>query len=79
MLPIASEDQINSTQLVTIGACLTLAVVSWEVYGSLERGIGLFESWSNREAEDQEDEEEEALIRQSEGGNPDYETFNDGS
>lgn len=77
LLPITSEDQINSTQLVSIGAGLTLTVVAWEVFGSLETNVSLFESWSNREADEQEDEE--VPIRQSEDDRQNYETFNDGS
>lgn len=56
LLPLTSEDQIDSTQLVSIGAGLALLVVAWEVFGSLERNTPLFESWSAPEFNDQQDE-----------------------
>jgi hypothetical protein len=74
LLPLTSEEQVDSTQLVSIGAGLTLLVVAWEVFGSLERGVPLFESWGDPEVDEQQDEE--VPIRHAEGDRHNYETFN---
>lgn len=74
LLPLTSEEQVNSTQLVSIGAGLTLFVVAWEIFGSLERGVCLFESWSDPEVDDQGDEE--VPICHPEGDRHNYATFN---
>lgn len=77
LLPLTSEDQVSSTQIVSIGAGLMLFVGAWEIFGSLERGASLFESWNIPKVEDQEDEE--VPIFQTQDGRRDYETFDDNS
>lgn len=54
-----------------------LFVGAWEIFGSLERGASLFESWNIPKVEDQEDEE--VPIFQTQDGRRDYETFDDNS
>jgi hypothetical protein len=76
MLPLASEEQIDSTQLVSIGAVLTLLVVAWEIFGSLERDAPLFESWSTPELDDEQDEN--VPIFQSDDRHH-YQTFDENS
>lgn len=77
LLPLTSEDQVSSTQIVSIGAGLMLFVGAWEIFGSLERGASLFESWNIPKVEDQQDEE--VPIFQAQDGGRDYETFDNNS
>lgn len=76
LLPLTSEAQISSTSLVVIGAVMTSLVVTWEIYGGLERDADMFESWTAPEEDcNEEGEADEALIPQSNRDSPNYSTF----
>ena len=51
LLPLADEENLSSTSLVSIGAGISGFVVIWEMLTGLEKGAGAFESWRGR-AED---------------------------
>ena len=63
LLPLTSEAQISSPSLIIIGAVMTSLVVTWEIYGGLETGACMFESWTAPEEDyDEEGDADEALI-----------------
>lgn len=63
LLPLASEDRLTATDLVSIGAVMMVVVVGWETVGSLEKGACFFESWNVTDADSSD---EEADIRRRE-------------
>jgi hypothetical protein len=62
LLPLAPEEQLSPTALVSIGAGMLVCVVAWELIGGLEKCAALFESW-NLTADDSSDEDVVALRR----------------
>lgn len=51
LLPLAHEDSLSPTALISIGAGISAFVVLWEMLTGLEKGAAPFESWKGR-AED---------------------------
>ena len=51
LLPLASNESLSSTALISTGAGISAFVVIWEMLTGLEKGAGAFESWKGR-AED---------------------------
>ncbi|OCK84572.1 hypothetical protein K432DRAFT_344825 [Lepidopterella palustris CBS 459.81] len=51
LLPLASPERLDPTQLLSITAGLFVFLVLWETVGSLERGAGIFEPWTETEVE----------------------------
>lgn len=50
LVPLASEERLGETALISTGAGIGGFVVIWETIGSLECGASVFESWSGRVA-----------------------------
>ena len=48
LLPLASEESLTETSLISIGAAISGFCVLWEMITGLERGAAPFESWSGR-------------------------------
>lgn len=48
LLPLSSEEHLDSTGLISIGAAISAFVVIWETVGSLEKGACVFESWEGK-------------------------------
>ena len=48
LLPLASEEELGSTSLLSIGAAVSGFVVIWEMISGLECGAAPFESWRGR-------------------------------
>ncbi|KIX02059.1 uncharacterized protein Z518_07998 [Rhinocladiella mackenziei CBS 650.93] len=65
LLPLTSEEQLDATHLVSVGAGLMVLVVAWETVGSLEKDACLFESWNltRDDADSSEDGEEVEILR----------------
>jgi len=48
LLPLASEERLSETALISTGAGISGFVVIWETISSLECGAGMFESWQGK-------------------------------
>ena len=51
LIPLASEEHLSPTAVISIGAGMSGFVVIWETFTGLEKEAGVFESWKGR-AED---------------------------
>lgn len=50
LLPLASEEHLSETALISAGAGISAFVVIFETIGSLERGASIVESWKGKVA-----------------------------
>lgn len=50
LLPLASEEHLGETALISSGAGISAFVVIWEMIGGLERGASFVESWKGKVA-----------------------------
>jgi hypothetical protein len=50
LLPLADEEHLSETALISTGAGISAFAMIWEIIGSLERGAGIIESWHGRVA-----------------------------
>ena len=64
LLPLTLEEQLNPTDLVSIGAGMMALMVAWETVGSLEKGAALFESWNASTDDESSDDDVEVLRRE---------------
>ena len=47
-MPLVSEENLSPTALISTGAGISAFVVIWEMFGGLDKGAGVFESWKGR-------------------------------
>ena len=51
LIPLADEESLSVTSLISIGAGISAFVVIWEMLTGLEKGAAPFESWRGRAAD----------------------------
>jgi hypothetical protein len=51
LLPLAHEESLSPTSLISIGAGISVFVVIWEMLTGLEKCAAPFESWRGRAAD----------------------------
>ena len=51
LLPLAHEESLSPTALISTGAGISAFVVIWEMFTGLEKGAAPFESWRGRAAD----------------------------